>query len=533
MKGVHIAEQNGKKMLIVEDKPYLMLAGEVHNSSSSSVEYMESIYDKADALGLNSLLLPITWELLEPEEGVFDFSLTDGLIHQARRRGKKLGLLWFGAWKNAQCYYAPEWVKTDLKRFRRAQVEKGKNFIRRQDFYGMPYTTLSYLCEETKQADARAFSMLMKHIKETDSEYQTVIMVQVENETGLMASAREHSDEADALFISDVPKDFASYMKRHTDTMTADVKQAVEGGAAEGSWADVFGDCAEEIFSAYYTAGYVNAVAAAGKKEYDLPMTANCWLDKGGAPGSYPTGGPVSRMMEVWDFCAPNIDMIAPDIYVQNFMEICDEYTRRNTPLFIPECATHSYAGPRQVYCVGHYHALCYSPFGFEDMGQPFSAVQSYLFGADVEDPALKTPMNVEEYHFYSSALQEMMPLLTAKYGTSDLQAVSAERREENTMLFGTFGFQIVLDSPLIARKDGVCLILKESEDTFYLLIHAGALGYFSTDPDRPNVDVLLFEEGRFEQGVWIPGRRLNGDEVVTTVYQEPVLLKIRLFAYL
>ena len=238
-------------------------------------------------------------------------------------------------------------------------------------------------------------------------------------------------------------------------------------------------------------------------------------------------------MMEVWACCAPNIDIIAPDIYVQNFLEICDEYTRRNTPLFIPECATHSYAGPREVYCIGHYHALCYSPFGFEDMGQPFSATQSYLFGVDVEDPALKTPMNVEEYGWYTRTLHEMMPLLTEKYGTSDLQAVSCERKEEDKMLFGTFGFQIALDTPMIVRKDSVCMILKESEDTFYILIHAAAFGYFSTDSDRPNADVLALEEGHFENGIWIPGRRLNGDEVVNTMYQEPTLLKLKLFAYL
>lgn len=533
MNSVYLAEQNGKKLLMAGDAPFIMLAGEVHNSNSSSVEYMEQVYDKADALGLNSILLPVTWELLEPEEGKYDFSLVDGLIQQARRREKKLGLLWFGAWKNAQCYYAPEWVKTDLGRFKRAQVEKGKNFIRRQDFYGMPYTTLSYLCEETKQADAKAFSMLMKHIREIDEDSRTVLTVQVENETGLMASARENSEEADAIFTAKAPQEFVSYMKEHTDTMVPDVKQAVEAGAAEGTWTEVFGSCAEEIFSAYYTAGYVNAVAAAGKKEYSLPMLANCWLDKGQAPGKYPSGGPVSRMMEVWAYCAPEIDMIAPDIYVPNFLEICDEYTRRNTPLFIPECATHSYAGPRQVYCVGHYHAICYSPFGFEDMGQPFTATQSYLFGVDVEDPALETPMNVEEYCWYSRTLNEMMPVLTARYGTSELQAVSCERKEENQMFFGTFGFQIALDSPIIARKDGVCMIVKEAEDTFYLLIHAAAFGCFSTDPDRPNVDVLSLEEGHFEKGVWVSERRLNGDEVVNTVYQEPTLLKIRLFAYL
>lgn len=529
----HIAEQHKKKILIVEEKPFIMLAGEVHNSNSSSVEYMERVYDKADALGLNSLLLPVTWELVEPEEGKFDFSIVDGLIRQAVRRGKKLCFLWFGAWKNAQCYYAPAWVKTDLERFKRAQVEKGKNFIRRQDFYGMPYTTLSYLCEETRRADANAFAMLMRHIREVDEENQTVIAVQVENETGLMASARENSDEADVLFASKVPSEFAHYMKQHTDTMVLDVKQAVENGASDGTWSEVFGDCAEEIFSAYYTAGYVNAVAEAGKKEYALPMVANCWLDKGQAPGQYPSGGPVSRMMEVWTYSAPQIDVLAPDIYVPNFVEICDEYTRRDTPLFIPECATHSYAGPRLVYCVGHYHAMCYSPFGFEDMGMPFSDTQSYLFGVDVEDPALKTPMSVEEYAWYSRTLQEMMPLLTSKYGTADLQAVSCEQKTTDKMLFGTFGFQVALDSPIIARKDGVCLVMKESEDTFYILIHAAAFGYFSTDPNRPNVDVLSFEDGHFEKGVWVAERRLNGDEVVNTTCQGNALFRIQLFAYL
>lgn len=529
----YIKEQNGKKVLMVKEKPFIMLAGEVHNSNSSSVEYMEEVYDQADSLGMNTLLLPVSWELTEPEEGVFDFTLVDGLIEQARRRGKKLGLLWFGAWKNAQCYYAPEWVKTDLVRFQRAQVEKGKNFIRRQDFHGMPYTTLSYLCDATKEADAKAFAALMAHIRSIDENENTVITVQVENETGVMGSARENSDQADALFNGKAPQDFVDYMKAHAQTMVPDVKEAVEKGAESGSWSEVFGACAEELFSAYYVAGYVNAVAAAGKEAYPLPMTANCWLDKGDAAGKYPSGGPVSKVMEVWQYCAPDIDVIAPDIYVPNFMEICDEYTRRGTPLFIPECATHSYAGPRQVYAVGHYHAMCYSPFGFEDMGKPFTAMQSYLFGVDVTDPALKTPQNVEEYCWYSKALEEMMPLLTARYGTKDLQAVSSERPQDNTMVFGTFGFMVMTDNPMLPRKDGVCMIVKESEDTFYILVNGAGMAYFSTDEDRPNVDVLALEEGRFENGVWKSGRRFNGDEVVSLIFNEPTMLKIKLFAYL
>lgn len=529
----YITKKNGTKILMVDDRPYIMLAGETHNSSSSSVEYMEQIYDQADSLGLNTLLLPVTWELTEPEEGKFDFSIPDGLIDQARRRGKKLCFLWFGAWKNAQCYYAPEWVKTDLNRFKRAQVEKGKNFIHRQDFYGMPYTTLSYLCDATREADARAFAALMAHIREIDEEENTVIAVQVENETGLQGSAREKSDQADMLFAGNVPQDFADYMKNHLETMVPDVRNAVESGAKSGTWTEVFGECAEELFSAYYVASYVNYVAKAGKTGYPLPMTANCWLDKGEEPGKFPSGGPVSRVMEVWDFCAPQIDVIAPDIYVPDFMGICDEYVRRENPLFIPECATHSYAGPRLVYSVGHYHAMCYSPFGFEDMGQPFSAAQSYLFGMDVTDPALKTPQNVEEYGWYGRTLSEMMPLLTEKYGTCDLQAVSSERPQENTMVFGTFGFKVITDTSMLLRKDGVCMVLKESEDTFYIVICRATLSWFSTDENRPNVDILQLEEGRIENGKWKRGRRLNGDEAVFPTFDSPALLKLRLFAYL
>jgi hypothetical protein len=528
----YLTQKEDKKVLMVKGKPFIMLSGEVHNSNSSSVEYMEQIWDKAVQLGMNSLLLPVTWELIEPEEGKFDFSLVDGLIEQARGRGKKLGFLWFGAWKNAQCYYAPEWVKTDLERFKRAEVEKGKNFTRLKDFYGMPYTSLSYLCEETNNADARAFQKLMQHIKEIDEQENTVVVVQVENETGLQGSARENSDEADALFEENVPQQFVEYMRAHTGTMVPDVKAVVEDGAKSGNWRAVFGNAAEEIFSAYHIASYVNKVAIAGKEVYPLPTVANCWLDKGQEAGMYPSGGPVSRMMEVWKYCAPAIDIIAPDIYASDFCGICDEYTRRGNPLFIPETVTHSYAGPRKVYAVGHYHALCYAPFGFEEMGEPFSASEGHLFGMDTADPALSTPQNVEEYGWYSQTLNDMMPLLTEKYGTPDLQAVICERKDVDTMIFGAYGFQAIMNLPVIERKDGVCLVLKKSENEFYVIVNGYYLRPFSTTNEKPYLDILSLEEGEFENGNWKMTRRLNGDEVAIMMYNKPTLLKIKLFAY-
>ena len=353
-----IVQQGNKKVLYVKDQPFVLLAGEVHNSDSSSPAYMEHIWDLADHLGMNTLLLPVTWETVEPQEEMFDFSVPEALIRQAREKHMHIVFLWFGSWKNAECMYAPGWVKQDLKRFPRAQIGKGKNKAGRQVSPSipvmLPYTSLSYLGMETAKADAKAFSRFMAFLKAYDKEKETVIAVQVENETGLLGAAREVSNAADQAFAATVPATFLSYMKAHTDTMTEKIRACVTAGAEQGTWEEVFGPAAEEIFSAYYVANYVEIVASAGKAVYDLPMAVNCWLDKGDVPGSYPTGGPVSKVHEVWDFCAPSIDVYCPDIYVPQFKAVCDEYTRRGNPLFIPETATHSYCAPRLIYTVGH-----------------------------------------------------------------------------------------------------------------------------------------------------------------------------------
>lgn len=521
-----------QKILMVDDKPFILLAGEVHNSSSSSAEYMEKVWEKATELGMNTLLLPVSWELIEPEEGNFQFELVDKLIEQGRSYGKKIVFLWFGSWKNAQCYYAPAWVKTDLKRFQRAQIEKGKNFTKTKEFYDMPYTSISYFCENAMQADARAFSKLMAHIREVDEEQNTVIMVQVENETGILGAAREHSDFADEMFAKEVPQELVDYLNKHWGELPDRMKAAMESGSQPGDWETVFSSYAEEAFSAYYIAKYVNTVAEAGKREYPLPMAVNCWLEQGGTPGRYPSGGPIAKIADIWKFAAPAIDIIAPDIYVRNFCETCDEYTRENEPLFIPETACHSYAAPREIYTVGHYHTMCYSPFGFEDMGDVRLFEQGYLFGADSTDPLLQTPQNVEEYGWITRMLHEMIPLLAEKYGTRDLQAVICERAEEDEMLFGDYGFKVVLSSPMISRKDGVCLVLKAAEDEFYMLGNGCAFTVFSTNQETPNVDILVMEDGEFTDGHWKANRRLNGDEVVLMHFDKPGLLHMKLFQY-
>lgn len=521
-----------KQIIEVNNAPFIMLAGEVYNSNASSTGAMEPIWKKAEELCLNSVLLPVTWEMLEPEEGIFDFSLVDGLIEQARSYRMRIGFLWFGAWKNAQCWYAPSWVKRNLKRFWRAEVKKGENKTNIEQFYGMPYTTLSCHCEETLKADCKAFAALMKHIRQMDEKEHTVILVQVENEPGLQGAAREHSDYADELFSQKVPSDFIAFMKNNTGEMSGDVKNAVETGKDQGTWKEVFGVAAEEIFHAYSVANYIDTVAKAGKQEYDLPMFVNAWLSKGQEPGVFPSGGPAARMMEVWKYCAPHIDVLAPDIYVPNFCDTCDKYIKMGNRLLIPETVTHSHAAPRLVYVIGHYHALGYAPFGFESMGKPFRSVDSHLFGVDTEDPLLAIPQDTEEYAWYNRVLNDMMPLLTAGYGTSRLQAVIAENSLESEMRFEKFGFQIMMAPPMTERKDGVCLALQQEDDEFYLIANGCGITFFSTEEQKPNVDILSLEEGEYKDGKWHMYRRLNGDEAASMRYDTPTLLKVKLFAY-
>ena len=557
-----ITEKGNQKVLLVDGKPFIMLAGEVHNSDSSSPAYMEQIWKIAEELGMNSLLLPVTWEMVEPVEGEFHFEILDQLIDQAREHGMKIGLLWFGSFKNAECMYAPEWVKRDLERFHRGQIVKGKNKAGRRVSptlpVTIPYTTISYLSENAMQADARAFGKMMQHVREYDEAYGTVITVQVENETGLLGNAREVSDEADAAFAGEVPQEFASYMRSHTEYMEEDVRAAVEAGAEKSSWSEVFGAVAEEIFSAYHVASFVEYVAKAGKDAYNLPMTVNCWLDKAAdTPGDYPSGGPVARVHEVWDYCAPSIDVYCPDIYVPYFNKVCDRFVKSGTnPLYIPEAATHSYAAPRMVYTVGHYHAMCYSPFGFDDIGKPFSAAQGYLFGMDVTDPALKTPQNFEEYAALGKILREAMPLLAERYGTTDLQAVCAEREAEKKkslglpedmnpmermmaeaaaatkMIFGDLGVSVGFGGMMRPRNDGALLVCRTKENEVYMIGEQCDIQLFSTDSEKTNLDILRLEEGTFENGVFVPGRRFNGDEAAQLKLDKPGVLRLRWFTY-
>ncbi|KAF5023284.1 hypothetical protein F66182_4665 [Fusarium sp. NRRL 66182] len=396
---------NGQTQLIVKGRPFLMLPGELHNSSLSSAKYMSEVWPAMKANSINTLLGSVTWETIEPREGHFDFGELDRVLQGAREHGMHLVLLWFGTYKNGISTYVPGWVKRDFKRFPRAQVLEAGGVKRTLEM-------ITPLSDQACEADSRAFAALMRHLAAVDSEHNTVLMIQVHNETGLLGDSRDRSRRAEEAFSEPVPSQLLQHLSK-TDVHSQFKKRfpnVPESGSH--SWESVFGhgSAANEAFMAHLISSFTGRVAAAGKKEYQIPFYTNTWLNfddaseldlrdvpvvvgGGAAPGIYPSGGPCPHLMDIWRFNAPALDFLAPDLYFHNYETVCRNYTEQGNPLFIPEQRRDENGARRVWLSYATYGALGASPFGIdtgpETVGREFkllAQVQSYLLNAAPRD---------------------------------------------------------------------------------------------------------------------------------------------------
>lgn len=492
----HLRQQGTATQLVVDDKPFLVLAGELGNSTSSSLEYMRPVWPKLAGLNLNTVLIPVYWELIEPAEGKFDFSLLDGLIQEARKHKLRLVPLWFASWKNSMSCYAPAWVKTNQRRFPRSQDRAGK---------GMEI--LSPFSKENLDADSRAFAAFMRHLREVDTNDHTVIMVQVENEIGMIPDSRDRSAIADRLFNQPVPVELMGYLQQHKDNLIAEFRAgwAANGFKTGGTWEEVFGKgpATDEIFMAWHFARYVDRVAEQGKAAYSLPMFVNAALIRPGyLPGQYPSAGPLPHLMDVWRAGAPKIDFLAPDIYFQNFAEWVRRFHRAGNPLFIPENMPGPLNAVDALYAIGQHDAIGYSPFSIESLDEGTS--RSLTDGYDL--------------------LQQLAPLILEYQGKglmAGLLPEGAEQRLPQQLRLGGYTLNITYDrsapSPVTPNSQPATvvsggLVIAIGADEF-LFAGTGLTVTFETDTGDQLVGILSAQEGKYKNGQWLPGRWLNGDQ--------------------
>jgi hypothetical protein len=485
-----IVEKDGRHALLVDGKPYLMLGGQAHNSSAWP-GMMPQLWYAAKEMHLNTLEVPIYWEQIEAQPDKFDFSIVDTLLTQARQHHVHLVLLWFGTWKNGSNHYMPEWMKRDAAKY--------PNII---GINGQRKDSPSPVFKATLEADIKAFTNVMRYLKKSDPQH-TVIMVQVENESGSWDTVRDYSPEAQKLFEEPVP----------AELLKPEVLKALHVPVGTvGNWQTVFRDRADEYFHAWSVARFVGQVAAAGKAEYPLPLYTNAALrDPLTDPkaNTYESGGPTDNVIPIWKVAAPALDLVAPDIYLpgsDRVLKVIELYDRPDNPLFVPEAALIP-ENAKYIYDVIAHGGIGFSPFGIDGNRKTIT---------DTETSKRLAPF-AQEY----AALTPMMRELAQWGSEAKIKAVvEHEDHAEQTIDLGawqaiiSFGGGRRSEGQSNSAPMGRIMIVKLGENKFVLI---GSRCHITFKPVGSNAgkewQYLKVEEGSFENGSFKALRILNGDE--------------------
>jgi len=560
----HLKKQGDATQLIVDGKPFLAVAGELTNNAATSLPMMEPIWPKLVEGHLNTAIVSVSWAQFEPEEGHFNYTQIDGVIAKARENHMHLVIIWFGSWKNGTSSFAPYWVKKDYTRFPRIQIDDGKTVS-----ISGPVELLSTFSDALRDADAAGFAALMRHIKEVDGTRHTVVMMQVENEVGVLRDSRDRSPAANRAYAGQVPAELMSYLQAHKDHLMPEMQAvwAANGYKSSGTWEEVFGPGkpadveipvqttsppmsayehenswkelhwpSDEFFMAWNYARFVEKVAEAGKAAYDIPMYVNGWLQQPNHawPGTYPSGGPMPQVHDIWRAGAPHIDILAPDLYVPYFDEVCARFTQNGNPLFIPETSTDA---ANLIVAVGKFNTIGFSPFGV-DGGRPIPS-----------DLAAAYEM-----------LDNMAPLILAHQGTGTETAVRMEQGEApvqiklgNYTLTFRYTGRITRLAPqtqggVVGNEprdpqgtqpppplEAAALVISTGPDEYYFAGGGMRVDFTPNTPGPANVGLGVVQTGKFVDGKWELTRWIEGDDDAQgeiLVLNPGTIVKVQLYRF-
>ncbi len=528
--------------LTVNGQPFVLYCGELHNSTASSIDYMEQnrVWDNLKRMNLNSVIATASWELTEPEEGRFDFTLVDYIIREARERDMKVVLLWFGTWKNPFMTYAPSWVKHNPKRFPHAVDEQGNEM-----------EMLSVYDDNILHADTRAYLELLRHIKDVDTDH-TIVMIQLQNEPGLRGSKRDYSAAAERAWRADVPASVTGYLKSNKGSLQPDLEKlwAANGNKTTGNWETIFGksednnraddpipNATEHLFTAYGYATYLGKMASAGKEVYPLPVFTNASVFGMNTRGrSLGNGCSIPEFFDIYRACAPSLDILTPNSYMQQLDWICNAFSWRGNPVLIPESTL---IGARALYAIGEHDAIAFSPFGID---------------ANAEE---QTPQRAKDEDILAqcyAAMQGMGSLITSNIGTDRMRGIYLySGHETDTISMGDYqlrfsprkSFDIgALMAPANGGdgaqrepekiEQGGALVVQTADDEFYIV----GYGFNADISVRPGLKSRFcgydnIYEGTFVNGTFRTGRLLNGDERnVYAGYDSVKALRVKMYRY-
>ncbi|MFL6576211.1 MAG: DUF5597 domain-containing protein [Povalibacter sp.] len=513
-----LVERNGKHALLVDGAPFTVLAGQVNNSSAWPAA-LPKVWPAIEQLQANTVIVPIAWEQIEPQEGRFDFSFLETLLTQAREHKVRVGLLWFGTWKNNGPNYAPEWVKLNNQRFPRVVTAQGKTL-----------NSLSPHPAATLDADRKAFVALMRHLKTVDEQH-TVILVQVQNEPGTYGSVRDYSPAAEKLFRGPVPPLLLKKL-----------------GKSTGSWQQVFGNDAEEFFHAWSVAHFIGQMAEAGKRELALPMYVNCALRdpfNPGKPGGYASGGPTDNVLDIYRAAAPAIDLIGPDVYMREsakYFRVLDLYARADNALFVSE------TGNDKTYARYFFETLGRGAIGFDPFGMDFTGYANYPLGAKATDASMVEPF-AANYRLIAPLARTWAKLAFENnvWGAAQPDD-AADRKLElgkwtatvswNEWQFGMkeWSWLGTVDKNTHEIPDGGVLIAQLTPDEYLVTGRNARVSFGSASLDKAKGFLMArVEEGHYdEKGEWVFERLWNGDQTDygLNFTAMPQMLRVRLATY-